>query len=73
MRLALVLALATPALGWWRDEDVKSRGAPPYPYPATHKDGTVLLSPSAPLDPLGARRRRTLLQLRRLRALGCVA
>ena len=39
--LALVLTGAAGAEAWWREEDTKTRGAAPYPYPASHKDGTA--------------------------------
>jgi hypothetical protein len=37
---ALCLAL-TGASAWWRDEDTRTRGEAPYPFPAQHKDGTA--------------------------------
>ena len=41
LRTVCALALATHAAAWWKDEDTRTRGAPPYPYPATNKDGTA--------------------------------
>ena len=41
LRQLAIAALATTAAAWWKDEDTKSRGEAPYPYPATHPDGTA--------------------------------
>jgi alpha-mannosidase len=41
IRLLAAALSATVAHGWWRDEDTHTRGESPYPYPATHKDGTA--------------------------------
>ena len=41
MRLFLALALPGLSQAWWKDEDWKTRGEAPYPYPASHKDGTA--------------------------------
>jgi hypothetical protein len=41
LRTACALAFAAPAAAWWKDEATRTRGAAPYPYPATNKDGTA--------------------------------
>jgi alpha-mannosidase len=41
LRLLTALLSATTAHAWWKDEDIHTRGPAPYPYPATHKDGTA--------------------------------
>eukprot|EP01052_Picozoa_sp_SAG31_P041365 SAG31_NODE_6254_length_2101_cov_1.918581_1_plen_83_part_10 len=39
---ALLLAcLPSGARAWWSDLPVAERADPPYPYPATHADGTA--------------------------------
>ena len=38
----LAISLSVSTVGaWWRDLDTHTRGEAPYPYPATHKDGTA--------------------------------
>jgi alpha-mannosidase len=38
----LALLLCAPGVGaWWRDLPPRDQGEPPYPYPATHSDGTA--------------------------------
>ena len=41
MRCVALLLLCGSSHAWWKDEDTKTRGPAPYPYPATHKDGTA--------------------------------
>ena len=39
----LALLLCAPGVGaWWRDLPPRDQGEPPYPYPATHSDGTAV-------------------------------
>ena len=40
LRLLACAALLAPASAWWKDGAVRERGEPPYPYPASHADGT---------------------------------
>jgi len=41
LRLLACAALLAPASAWWKDGAVRERGEPPYPYPASHADGTA--------------------------------
>jgi hypothetical protein len=41
LRALALAALTTQASAWWQDEDTRTRGEAPYPYPATHSDGTA--------------------------------
>ena len=41
LRPLAIAALAVTASAWWKDKDTQTRGSPPYPFPATHADGTA--------------------------------
>eukprot|EP01048_Picozoa_sp_COSAG05_P026159 COSAG05_NODE_6998_length_868_cov_1.382315_1_plen_149_part_10 len=41
LKLLTGAALVATTSAWWKDEDTRTRGEAPYPYPASHKDGTA--------------------------------